>query len=300
MGAGAPPEPPSGRETGARIVVVVGLVSLAALGLSGRRGIDWTGLFGVPNLPWAVVLLALVGVALVLVVVRLLVRMVRRRRRPPDTELAGAEIAPRWFELVLAGLLVVLALAGVVAIAYTFLNRDVDRSTDGSAGDGGGGPTGVADDRLWALVVGLLLVVAAGAVLAVLARLRSAQPEPEETPPAQRRLDPADEAVLDEALVAAGAALDAHDDVRAAIIAAWTTMTATLARRGATARSSDTPTELLDRAVASGLVPPAAARELTELFREARFSTHPLPAAARDRAEAALARVRAELGVGHG
>ena len=91
-------------------------------------------------------------------------------------------------------------------------------------------------------------------------------------------------------------------DARAAIVAAYRAMAshldAQLARSGGGALASDTPTELLARAVAARLVSSGPAAELTELFREARFSRHPMGAGERARAEAALAAVRAEL-AGH-
>ena len=54
-----------------------------------------------------------------------------------------------------------------------------------------------------------------------------------------------------------------------------------LARRGRGPRPSDTAGELLDHAVGAGLVSGAPARTLTELFREARFSEHPMGEQAR-------------------
>jgi hypothetical protein len=90
--------------------------------------------------------------------------------------------------------------------------------------------------------------------------------------------------------------MERHDDTRAAIIAAYREMAARLSP-AAGDRAADTPTELLDRAVSAGLVSRGAALELTELFREARFSRHALAPTARGAAEAALARVSAELGM---
>ncbi|MYS44741.1 DUF4129 domain-containing protein, partial [Streptomyces sp. SID5998] len=56
----------------------------------------------------------------------------------------------------------------------------------------------------------------------------------------------------------------------------------------------DSPQDLLERAVADGL-PPRAAAELTALFREARYSTHPMDGGHRDRAAAALAEIAHDL-----
>lgn len=86
------------------------------------------------------------------------------------------------------------------------------------------------------------------------------------------------------------------DDARAAIIACYLAMERTLAERGTERAAADTPDELLVRAVSSGLVRGAAARRLTALFYEARFSSHPVGAAQRDAASGALDEIAAEIG----
>ena len=91
------------------------------------------------------------------------------------------------------------------------------------------------------------------------------------------------------------AALAELDDARAAIIACYLAMERSLADRGAKRGAADTPDELLARAVAAGVVRGAAARQLTALFYEARFSSHPLGPGQRDAAEAALDELAAEL-----
>jgi hypothetical protein len=91
------------------------------------------------------------------------------------------------------------------------------------------------------------------------------------------------------------AALAGLDDARAAIIACYLAMERSLADRGAERGAADTPDELLARAAAAGMVRGAAARRLTALFYEARFSSHPLGPGQRDAAEAALDELAAEL-----
>jgi len=94
------------------------------------------------------------------------------------------------------------------------------------------------------------------------------------------------------------AALAELDDARAAIIACYLAMERSLADRGAERGAGETPDELLARAVAAGVVRGAAARQLTALFYEARFSSHPLGPGQRDAAEAALDELAAELHTG--
>lgn len=100
---------------------------------------------------------------------------------------------------------------------------------------------------------------------------------------------------LREAVAEGRAALATIDDARAAIIACYVAMERRLAERGTERGAADTPDELLARAVASGAVRGGAAGRLTNLFYEARFSTHPLSGGQRDAASAALDELAEEL-----
>jgi hypothetical protein len=104
--------------------------------------------------------------------------------------------------------------------------------------------------------------------------------------------DPED---LREAVESGRSALRTVDDARAAIIACYVAMEDSLAERGAARAVADTPDELLARATSSGLVRGTAAARLTELFYEARFSSHPLGRGQRDAAEQALDELAAAL-----
>jgi hypothetical protein len=101
---------------------------------------------------------------------------------------------------------------------------------------------------------------------------------------------------LREAVESGRAALaEEIDDARAAIIACYLAMERSLADRGTARAAADTPDELLARAVHSGIVRGGAARRLTTLFYEARFSSHPLGADQRTAASRALDDLAAEL-----
>ena len=104
--------------------------------------------------------------------------------------------------------------------------------------------------------------------------------------------DPED---LREAVESGRSALRTVDDARAAIIACYVAMENSLAQRGAARAVADTPDELLARATSSGLLRGTAAARLTELFYEARFSSHPLGRGQRDAAEQALDELAAAL-----
>lgn len=89
--------------------------------------------------------------------------------------------------------------------------------------------------------------------------------------------------------------LRSETDIRRAVIAAYARMEKVLARRGLTRRVSETAIEFLRRVLDDLSVSAPAARELTQLFEEAKFSTHELDESARARAIAALETIRSEL-----
>ena len=100
---------------------------------------------------------------------------------------------------------------------------------------------------------------------------------------------------LREAVESGRSALRTVDDAQAAIIACYLAMETTLAERGTARGAAGTPGELLTRATEAGLVRGAAAGQLTALFYEARFSSHPLGHEQRDAAERALDELAADL-----
>ena len=288
-----------------RAVAVVALLAVAALALQGRRGLDWSDLDDPVEVSW---LRAAVAVLLLVVLWQLARPLLRRLRRPGRRAGSGegddgpeGEPIPFWLRLaavavVLASLLVAWLLLS--AVVPTVRQEEMARDgTGGQAGDGGG--TGLGPS--WTS-----LVAAAGVLLAVLAVRRWSSARRDRAA-ASAPADGADGEIarLETAVVAAQEQLGGHADARAAIVAAYAAMAATLSaglvRRGTSARASDTPTELLTRAVGSGLVSEGPATTLTELFREARFSRHPMGEAHRRAAEDALHAVRVELaGVRHG
>ena len=279
---------PTTAALGARAVAVVCLLGIAALSLSGRRGLDWGRLTRVPDVAWAQVVLGGIAASLVLLALRQLVQLWRRlrpRRPEPPAQNEGQPMP--W----LVGLLAAALVAGWVAVCYFVLRLVLDRVPDPGANppDSPGGPGAVGSaEGLLPLLLGIVVVLAVAVTVAVLHR-RGLVSEAADEPG-----DGADPAVLADAVVAAEQVMERFDDTRAAIIAAYQEMAGRLGP-AAGHRSSDTPTELLDRAVSAGLVSRGAAQELTELFREARFSRHALAPAARGAAEAALGRVSAEL-----
>jgi hypothetical protein len=89
---------------------------------------------------------------------------------------------------------------------------------------------------------------------------------------------------------------DLSRDPRAAIIACYVAMERGLAHApGAVPLASDTPSEVLARAVQHHALSADSATELVELFTEARFSPHVMNEAHREAAVQALRRVLTEL-----
>src|SRR5262249_46318987 len=87
----------------------------------------------------------------------------------------------------------------------------------------------------------------------------------------------------------------AHDEPRAAVIACYAAMEPSLAPTSAAPGVADTPTHVLTRARAAGLLHREASTPLAELFTEARYSRHPFTDRHRDDASTALDAIMTEL-----
>ncbi|WP_282082394.1 DUF4129 domain-containing protein [Streptomyces tendae] len=89
-------------------------------------------------------------------------------------------------------------------------------------------------------------------------------------------------------------------DARAAVIACYAAMEDALAASGVPRHASDSPADLLSRAAGAGFAPGSAAPSLTALFREARYSSHPMDASHRAAAADALEEIASLLGAREG
>jgi hypothetical protein len=136
----------------------------------------------------------------------------------------------------------------------------------------------------FAVVLGLLLVLAVGAFIA-LGRSRVRKGTPDET--AAEALA----AALDESLDD----LRADPDLRRAIIAAYSRMERVLATAGIPRHPAEAPLEYVERALLTLDTGSAAVRKLTDLFEWAKFSHHEPEPSMRDEAVDALVAVRDEL-----
>jgi hypothetical protein len=290
-----------------RAVAVVALLCVAAVALQARQGLDWEQLADPVEVRWARVLLGTVLLLVLITIARRMLKRLRRRRpaRPGDDDHAEPEGEPiPWFVRVLFALLVLAALAAAFYVVSALTPPPappLHAPGQDPRHDVAPTPGGPDTRTSWTVLVLVGLVLAGSALATRWAALRQQSGTAEED---------RDEAQMDEvellaaAVDAADEGLHRHADPRAAVLAAYAAMAGQLsgglARRGRAARRSDTATELLDRAVAAGVVDGAPARTLTELFREARFSEHPMGEDARRSALACLARVRGELAARRG
>ena len=87
----------------------------------------------------------------------------------------------------------------------------------------------------------------------------------------------------------------AESDVRNGIVACWVLLEETAADVGIARLPAETATELVMRFLHALDVDPRPVARLATLYHEARFSTHELPADARQRAEQALTDIHADL-----
>ncbi len=87
----------------------------------------------------------------------------------------------------------------------------------------------------------------------------------------------------------------AEGDPRNAVVACWVALEDAVRRSGLRQDLSETAAELTRRVLSRWDVDATAIRELSETYREARFSRHPVSEQQRDRAVAALERIHEDL-----
>ncbi|MER7703817.1 DUF4129 domain-containing protein [Kitasatospora sp. NPDC097605] len=166
------------------------------------------------------------------------------------------------------------------------ITRALPREESGEP-TGGAGLLALLLYGLGAVVVVVLLV----SLVRLLLGLRRSRRRPEPLP-VVGRVEPADALA---AAVATGRRSLHGADARAAVIACYAAMEGSLAESGLERQIGDSPAELLERAVADDRVDRAPAYALTELFREARYSSHPMDDGHVRRARAALDTIAARL-----
>ncbi|WP_422743051.1 DUF4129 domain-containing protein [Mycobacterium sp. WMMD1722] len=158
------------------------------------------------------------------------------------------------------------------------------------AGTGGVGVFGY-------LSVAAAVLMVLSAVATTLGRRRRPPAAPLDSHPGARPAAPTGSQTLARAAERGLAEIgDRRREPRAAIIACYAVMERELAKApGAVPLDSDTPSEVLARAVQRGLLRADSATELVDLFEEARFSPHLMAEVHRDAAERVLRLVLGQL-----
>ena len=274
-----------------RAAAVLLLVAAAAVGLRAGGAFSAAGsdaILGVSGhvLDWALtaaeVAFAIAGVVI------LVARLVWMRSSDKPLERKRRSI---WWLLFLP--ILVFGLAKIIKKLRPngIAARQAAHGAAAGTGTGVAGHHHVPPASSWPVLVLLAVAAVAAAALTAYRRRRAADltfaaPAPD-----------ADAEPLAEAVAAGEQALRAEADPRTAIIGCYAAMERSLADAGSPAQAADTPAEVLARAATGGLVRSESASTLTGLFRQARYSSHPMTEADRAAALAALAQVRADLGV---
>jgi uncharacterized protein DUF4129 len=272
-----------------RAAAVLLLVAVAAIGLRAGGAFSAVGNPQILGLSGRVAYWAIAGAEAVLAVAGIalwIARLIwaRESGRPPQRQRRSP-----WLLLLLP--LAALGLAKIVQRLHHPSSRVpvTGRHAAGAAGAvGHHAPPG----NPWPLLaLFAVLALAAGVLITYRRRRTIPRPAPD------KAADPA-AAPLAAALAAGARALHSDPDPRTAIIGCYAAMERSLADAGSPPRLADTPAEVLSRATAGGLVRSAWAGTLTGLFRQARYSRHPMTEADRAAAIGALAQVQADLGGG--
>ncbi|MGE0219146.1 DUF4129 domain-containing protein [Mycolicibacterium sp.] len=264
-----------------------------------------------------IAVMAMLGVSVAVIVLSLLTRTRRRPPGPAPTERSrdrgagGTRVPWRVLLVVALGLLVWLtALATVTRWGMQLGVEEVappetgaaDAGSDGSAARPGAEIGADVDpDTAGGPMLGLLTgVTAALLLLAVVTSAMSRRRVAAAAQPAAGpAIGPGTPAAPDLARAAERGLAEINDpsrDPREAIIACYAAMERELDKSpGTSPRDSDTPSEVLARAIAGHALRAEHARELVELFEEARFSPHVMNESHRADAVRVLSLVQREL-----
>ncbi len=142
-----------------------------------------------------------------------------------------------------------------------------------------------------ALVIGVVVLLVTLLVRGAVQRVR-----PDLLPVVRPPQGNAHEEVM-AALTAGLADLD-EGDPRQAVIACWVRLERAAEDVGVERKPGDTPTDLVLRLLSGRSVNSAVLNDFATVYREARYSPHPVDAATRDQARAALRLLRDELSAG--
>jgi hypothetical protein len=228
------------------------------------------------------------------------------------------------------GWLAAAALAGFVLVALAARARPAQREAGHAAG--GGPPSGVLTSppprnegpirvpppdqhhhfRLpWSVIGWLLLGVLIVAVVAIIVTFwprMSIGRRARRAPGRARPIQPAPDDLIRQVSNTLRSTMSqvSGGQIRDGVILCWHRLEQTAEAAGLRRSPADTSSDLVGRLLASMPVSEAPLNRLAALYREARFSSHPIPAEAVAQARSDLAQLRSELeaaaglGAGHG
>ena len=304
---------PGDGRTVARTITVIVLVLLATVALRGylpgaaqpdeaREPTEGSGSL--------IAVVAMLVVSMAVIAMSLLKRPAPRQAAPTRTDLPSDRrgYGLPWRPLLLAAAALLIWLALLYLLLRWAAPQPVDPPPP-AAGTDTATPTDTAppehrdpvpeggSDMFAILAVTTLVLVVLTVVAAIRGRRRppatatvSTAPEPQPSAP------PADPDLARAAELGLAEIGDLSRDPRQAIIACYAAMERELRKSpGASPQVSDTPTEVLARAIDSQVLRSGSAGELVDLFEEARFSAHVMDEGHRAEAVRALQLVQREL-----
>jgi Domain of unknown function (DUF4129) len=277
----------------AGLIAIVAFASRSSLGAASELPIDLKPVFTVVRA------IAYVGLAIGTLALPVAVVLRARAQRALAARDARSprqlEPIPWWARAI--GLTV---LAGVfafqIAVVLAFVD-DLRRHAVGANG-GAGGPGGVLDpgglgaasDDLTALTIALIVVIALGVLILIMALRWRVLDAPTGMGGSDRRT------AVARAVDLSLDALRGEPDPRRAVIAAYAAMERSLSGAGYGRDRSEAPLEYLRRVIAAPTSVGEEVRTITLLFQHAKFSHHAVEEAMRSRAIEALARIRGAIG----
>ena len=309
--------PVTDRATG-RAVALIGLLVLVGIALRGHLpGQDEADEQPTHNTAAMIAVITLLGAAVVIIVIAIIATLRQPPTpapagQPPPRRSSGEHWHLRW-RIVLIGQGVILVwLLVVVALMHLDVRLDAPSQPEAPSTATPGAtpapapappppaPPETETDLFWylfATTVFMLVLLAVGMVINGLRHRRPVRPQPvgEEIPDADegQSAPPPLAVAAERGLAEMG---DLSREPREAIIACYAAMEDALATApGAVPQESDTPTEVLARAVEHHAIHAGTATDLVELFAEARFSPHVMNEGHRETAVRALQLVLAEL-----
>jgi hypothetical protein len=290
----------------ARAAAVALLLAVAAYGVRalGAGHLIASAPARLPSGPFLTAFVVVEAAAAVLVVAAIGVGLRRPRRRQPDSFIVVEPIVGRWARPVGLGVALValvLPLSLLVLVATRTPTGSARRPvpvpppvlpspTVSTAPVGSPDASPAGSSPLWPLLA-VAVIVTAAAGLIVLSRSTRPQRSLPKTPATPLTSSGERRHVGDLAALGTRALLSV-DDPRAAVLACYVAMEDALAEVGAAPAPYDTSTEVLARGSRCGQVDAEAARTLTGLFQEARYSVHSVGEEHREAALAALDQLR--------